>query len=281
MRVGFLTSLLWERYGPLWHKLVTGVGADALFPEPPLVERALTDARLAKVPGVAFKMAAAQALSLDVDMLIVPDLNPAFESARGGGQDPWVASFPEALAATLGGLPPLVGVPAGLENPPQTLAVNTLHALSRDPALVRRVWERNRSLAKPPRYPEPRWRGLSNERVVGVLAQPWLLTDVVVGKLGAPGQHLVSQGRLEPAMLRDEGARLDARLLPTDREVLGAARYLSRKGSVDELVMVADQTGTDAWLATQVARAVHKPLTVVYLHDLLSPDDLTALTGAL
>ena len=188
MRVGFLTSLLWERYGSFWHKLVTGVGADALFPEPTKLERALTDERLREIPGVAFKLAAAQALVLDADIIIVPDLNPGEERTRGGGQDPWVASFPEALATTLGGLPPLVAVPAGLEPPPQTLAVNTLHALTRDPALVRRVWERNQSLAKPPRVPEPRWRGLSNETVVGVIGQPWLLNDAVVGKLRRAGQ---------------------------------------------------------------------------------------------
>ena len=277
MRVGFVTSLLWERYGPFWHKLVSGVRADALFPEWARVERSLTDERLLSIPGVAFRLAAAQALSLEADMIIVPDLNPGEERARGGGEDPWVASFPEALA-TLGGLPPLVGVPAGLEEPPQTLAVNTLHALTRDPALVRRVWERNRSLAKPPRRPEPRWRGLSDETVVGVIGQPWLLNDAVVDKLRAPGRHLVSQGALEPAPLREEGRRLDPRLVPTDREVLGAARYLSRKGSVAELVMVADRTGADAWLVNQAQRIGRKPLTVAYLHELLSPDDLAFLT---
>ncbi len=281
MRVGFVTSLLWERYGSFWHKLVMGVGAETLFPEPARLERALTDERLREIPGVAFKLAAAQALVLDADMIIVPDLNPGEERTRGGGQDPWVASFPEALATTLGGLPPLVAVPAGLEAPPQTLAVNTLHTLTRDPALVRRVWERNRGLAKPPRYPEPRWQGLSDETTVGVIGQPWLLSDAVVDKLGAPGKHLVSQHSLEPALLRAEGRRLDPRLIPTDSEVLGAARYLSRKGSVAELVMVADRTGTDAWLVSQVERAVHKPFTVTYLHDVLSPDDLTALTPTL
>ena len=66
---------------------------------------------------------------------------------------------------------------------------------------------------------------------------------------------------------------MDERLIPTDSEVLGAARYLGRKGSVTKLVMIADKTsGADAWLVSRVQKLVYKPLEVVYLQDVLEPD---------
>ena len=78
-------------------------------------------------------------------------------------------------------------------------------------------------------------------------------------------------------MLRAEGRRIDERLIPTDSEVLGAARYLGRKGSVDKLVMVADKTsGADAWLVGRVQKLTHKPLEIIYLQDILEPDALVS-----
>lgn len=275
MRVGFLTQLLWTRYGPFWQRLVVGSGAEACFPEEERIVRVLADERLSEIPGVAFRLAAAQALALaETDLIVAPDLNPGETRERGGGQDPWIASFPEALATTLGGLPPLFAVPATLEESVETLAINFLHTLSRDPALVRRVWDRNRTGAKPPRYGEPRWTLLPSERAtVGVIGQPWNLNDALVDALRTDEQHVVSQHEFPPALLREEGWRGDERLIATDAETLGAARFLGRRGSVSRLVMVIDSgSGSDAWLARGVARATHKPLETRPLQELLTPD---------
>jgi hypothetical protein len=87
----------------------------------------------------------------------------------------------------------------------------------------------------------------------------------------------VSQHQLEPAMLRQEGRRGGDRLIDTDAEVLGAARLLSRKGSVKRLMMVVDKSsGADSWLAAKVRRSLHKPIDLVYLQDVIEQDVIEA-----
>lgn len=236
------------------------------------MRRALNDPRLERVPGTAFRLAAAQALALgaDADVIFAPELNPGESATRGGGQDAFIAQFPEALATTFVGLPPVVGIPASLSQPGlEGLVVSTLLNLTHDAGLVRRVWERGRGAVKAPRLPEPKWRVRPSEGgTVGVVGQPWLLSDALVRR-AAGDVHTVSQHQLDPDLLREEGRRLDNRLVGTDTEVLGAARFLGRKGSVERLLMIADETsGTDAWLVTQVERAAHKPISIVYIQRL-------------
>lgn len=270
MRVGFITQLLWPRYGPFWLRLVQGLEAEAVFAAEDKLQLAWRDPRLEAVPGLALRLAVAQALSLQhCDLLIAPDLNPGADVPRGGGQDPWIASFPDTLATSLAGLPPVVGVPAALEPDLEGRAIEVMTLLDRDVGKVRRVWERYRRAARSPHPPEPRWQRRPDEReTVGLLAQPWLLTDSLQASL-AEGRHLVSQQQLEPVRLREEGYRVDTRLVPTDAEVLGAARYLSRRGSVERLELLLDRSsGADLWLEQQVAKVVHKPLSSVYLQDL-------------
>ncbi len=261
MRVGFITSLLWPRYGAFWERLVRSAGAEAVYVSEEKMLEAMQDARLSAIPGIAFRLAAAQALALDADLILAPDLNPGADALRGSGQDPWIASFPEALGATFAALPQLLAVPASLEKV-ETPAVRLLHTLTPDAAKVRRIWERVRGSATPPRARELRWL----EGAVGVFGQPWLLSDALLTRLEPP---CVSQHQLAPALLRAEGWRADDKLIPTDAEVLGTARYLGRKGSVTRLLMVADETsGADAWLLRRARRLVHKPLEVIPLQDL-------------
>ena len=269
MKVGFITQLLWPRYGEFWTKLVASAGLEVVTPPDDRVRSALGDPRLERVPGTAFKLAAAQALALEADVILAPDLNPGEVSTRGGGQDAFIADLPGALAATLGGLPPLVAVPAALSGELEGLVISTLLNLTHDPALVRRAWERHRSAAKPPRLSEPRWRVRPSEGgTVGVIGQPWLLNDVLAGRV-VGGAHWVSQHQLEPAPLRAEGRRAVPGLVGTDTEVLGAARFLGRKGSVERLVMITDEDApTDAFLLAQVQKLVYKPLAVAAVQRL-------------
>lgn len=279
MRAGFITQLLWPRYGPFWTDLVRSAGLEVVYADDDRVRRTLDDPRLDRVPGVAFRLAAAQALALGADVIFAPDLNPGESATRGGGQDAFIADFPGALAAAFGGLPPIIGVPASLGPGLESLVVGTLLSLTHDAGLTRRVWERQRTAARAPRLPEPRWRVRPSEGgTVGVIGQPWLVSEALARRVAgeahtlgqdATGQHVVGQHQLEPALLREEGRRVDARLVGTDTEVLGAARFLGRKGSVERLVMIADETSSvDLWLASQVQRAAHKPFSVAYVQRL-------------
>lgn len=277
MRVGFIRGLLWERYGDLWLSLMGGLELEKLFADPASVKQHL---QTEQAPGVIFQIAIAEATALnDADVLVAPDLNPTNKGeqivARGSGQDPWIASFPEVLQ-TLGGLPPVLSVPATLEGNLETLATTTLLSINHDPGKVRLVWERNKHKAQPHRYPEPRWTKLPGQHeVVAVVAQPWLLVTPLVNKLIYPEAHIITQAQLSPVLLREEATRLEKRLIATDAEVLGAAHYFNRKGNVDKLLMIVDKSsGADLWLEAQVKKLVTKPLEVVYLQDLVSEDEL-------
>lgn len=277
MRVGLVSTLLWSRYGPFWTNLVEGVSAQPLRADAAALQAARADTRLASLPGLAFELAAAEALALaHADLLLVPELNPGVEEGRGSGQDPWIVNFAGTLRSVVAGLPPLLSVPADLGGNLESVAVEALLALARDPGRVRRVWQRHRAAARPPRAAGVRWLLRPSEtRTVALVAQPWLLSDALAARLAGDGEHLVAQHRLDPASLRAEGLRADPRLIPTDAEVLGAARLFARRGAVAELRMVVDErSGADHWLLRRVEAMVNKPLTVVRLGELDDAADL-------
>jgi hypothetical protein len=269
MRVGFIRQLLWERYGPVWTAFAQGLELEVVFADLEDVKGQL--AQTTDIPGLSFRLAVAEARALSsVDVLVAPDLNLSETVARGSGQDPWIASFPEMLQR-VAGLPPVITVPARLEGSLEPLVLETLLSFKHDPARVRLVWERQQRNLKPKRYPEPRWTKLSGQKdVVAVIGQPWLVT----ARLWSPPESLViSQAQLNPTLLRDEAKRLEQRLIATDAETLGAAHYFNRKGSVDKLAMVVDRSsGADLWLEKQVKKIVTKPLEVLYLQDLVTED---------
>jgi hypothetical protein len=274
VRIGFITQLLWSRYGDVWVHLVNGIGAEAVFASPEDVQTAFQQDSLRNVPGVALQLAVAQALALDdVDVLMAPKLNP-LDVPRGSGQDPWIADFPAALAA-FGNVPKVLSVPASMENI-ETLAFETLLSLSHEAAKVKRVWERNSHRRKPQKYPEINWNKMPYQKeTVGVVGQPWMITGEVLSLLNIPESLIISQDSLESAFLKQEAPK-QKRLIDTDAEVLGAARFFNRKGSVDRIIMIADKTsGADVWLEKQLEQIVTKPLEVVYLQDLIPPEKVT------
>ena len=274
VRVGFVTQLLFRRYGRFWTDLVVAAGAEARFPTPEGVSAALADEAVAAVPAVAFRLAAAQALALaeEADVLVVPRLNRDSGVERGGGQDPWIADFPGALRSAVPNLPPLRDVPVDVLPGVESEAVAFLQALLHDAAQVRRVWGRMRPEAKPPRPKPVNWNYRPGElSTVALVGQPWLLNDAVERALATPAEHLVSQHRLDPIELRDEGLRADPQLIDTDAEVLGAARSAARRATVARLKLVVDAgSGADAWLARRVEKAVHKPVQVISVQDALA-----------
>lgn len=283
MRVGFVTQLLWDRFGPLWTRLVADVGAEVVLP--PAARGGVESGRLGDVPGIAFRLAVAQALALaDCDLLIVPDLNPGPDQPRGGGQDPWVASFPAALVRSVGALPPVVAVPAAPDGDLEGLAVEILLRINRDVVAARRSWQRHRGLARAAAAGADRWPAAPpGVRTVAVVCQPWLASDALAeAVLAASGEgtaraRALAQSVVDPAVLRREGARIEPDLVGTDLEALGAARLFARRGGIDDLRLVLDlESGADAWLGRRIETAIHKPFTVVPLQDLPDPETLIA-----
>lgn len=282
VRVGFVTQLLWNRYGAFWQRLVADAGAVVEFAAPEDVAVALQHAAVVNVPTVAFRYAAAQASALaSCDLVIVPDLNVGSEAERGSGQDRWIADFPRALNDALAALPPLHAVPAELGAAVESVAVPLLHQLLGEPGKVARVWARHRVGARARAQTRaPVW-SVAGKATVGVIGQPWNLTAPLLAALKAETDNLVPLTMFEPSVLREEGSRGDARLIPSDAEVLGAARMFGRRGNVDRLAFLADrESGADAWLLQRVRELVrHKHVTLRYVQDLMAESSTRLLVA--
>lgn len=277
VRIGFVTQLLWRRYGAFWWSLAEAAGAEPCLPAPSGVRAQLDAPAVAAVPVLAFRLAAAQAASLtDCDAIVVPELVRATDVERGGAQDPWIADFPASLAAAVPHLPPLIAVPSRLDDAVEGRAVAVLQSLLHDATQVGLVWSRVRAQARPPRLAPVRWSRLPGQtRSVGLVGQPWLLNDALAARLAADDEQLVSQHRLDPATLEQEGRRAEPRLVDSDAEVLGAARYFGRRAGVAQVRLVVDAASSaDAWLERRVARIAHRPVDVVVVQDVLQGDAL-------
>jgi len=279
VRVGFLTHLLWERYGPFWTSLAQAGGAEVVHPEVEAVVARLADPRVAAAPAIAFRVAIASALALEeVDLLVVPRLNPAAgdRGGRGAGQDPWVAELPTMLERSVPGLPPIWSVEADLGRPLESNAVTFLRRLTTDVGVVRRAWSQHRAAAHPPR------RGTAapmaappGTPTVALVGEPWWMTPAVAALATRPGERLSAPYDLDPAALRDEGRRLDVALVDSDAEALGAIRLYARSAAIARLRLVVDAAAdSDAWLVRRARVLVPRRLEVVDVRDLGGPEQL-------
>jgi len=281
VRVGFLTHLLWDRYGPFWTTLTEAVGSAAVLPEADAVVARLADPRVAVAPAVAFRLAVAAALALEAcDLLAVPSLNPEDGATRGAAQDPWVADLPTMLARSVPGLPPIWALPADLGRPVEGAAIAFLSRLTRDVGAVRRAWSQHRAEARPPRRPRRASQSASaGATPVAVLGQPWWATPAVAALAVRPGETPLGPYAFDPAELRAEARRIDPALVDTDAEALGALRRFARSGAVGGLRWVVDgAAGSDLWLSRRARAIAGARVELVALGDLA---DHERLLGAL
>lgn len=278
VRVGFLTHLLWDRYGPFWSTLTRAVGAEVVFAEADAVVDRLTDERVSAAPAIVFRMAIAAALALeDADLIVVPRLNPGDGGGRGAGQDPWVSDLPTMLARSVPGLPAVWPVDADLSQPLETNAVTFLRHLTADGGLARRAWSQHRAEAHPPRRTALPPAAPAGTPTVAVVGPPWWITPATVALAVRGGERASAPYELDPAALREEGRRLDAGLIDTDAEVLGAVRRYARSAAVGGLRMLVDGgSGSDAWLTRRAREIVPQRLEVVDVRDLAEPHRLVA-----
>jgi hypothetical protein len=278
VRVGFLTHLLWDRYGPFWSTLTRAVGAEVVFAEAEAVVDRLTDERVSAAPGIAFRMAIAAALALDdTDLIVVPRLNPGDGGGRGAGQDPWVADLPTMLERSVPGLPPTWAVEADLSRPLETNAVTFLRRLTGDGGLARRAWSQHSAEAHPPRRAVLPAAAPAGTPTVAVVGPPWWITPATVALAVRAGERASAPFELDPAALREEGRRLDANLVDTDAEALGAVRRYARSAAVGALRMLVDGgSGSDAWLSRRALELAPQRLEVVDVRELGEPDRLVA-----
>jgi hypothetical protein len=278
VRVGFLTHLLWDRYGPFWSTLARAAGAEVVVAGPDEVVERLGDPRVRVAPAIAFRVAIAAALALEeVDLLVVPRLNPGDGGGRGAGQDPWVADLPTMMERSVHGLPALWPVDADLLRPVETNAVTFLRRLTSDTGLTRRAWSQHRAEARPPRRSAAGPAGAQGTTTVAVVGQPWWITPDTVRLALRPGERASAPFEADPAALREEGRRLDPSLVDTDAEALGAVRRYARSAAVARVRLLIDPAaGSDAWLARRAQEIVGQRLEVVDVRDLADGERLVA-----
>ncbi len=277
MRVGFITSVLWSRYGSFWFRLASDAGAETVFAETDRVLALLPQKFLQQIPSLPFRVAAAQAMALaDCDVIVAPHPNQDSPSRRGAAQDPWSSELPEMLA-TSAGLTNVFGVPVRLADSVEPLAVTFLQRLLHDGWRTRMVMERHRNLLRPSPSPVP---PVTQQEAVAVIGQPWLVDSRLAG-LAVQDAVSIAQSQLDPRLLSEEGARVADGLAASDQEVLGAARWFGRRGSISRLVFLQDgQVEHDRWLYGQVQKLLRKPVTNVTVQMLLPEDELAAHLAA-
>lgn len=272
MRIGFVSSLLWPRYGKYWTRLVADAGAELVLADPEQVLKATQQRFIQTVPSTVFRLATAEAVALaDCDLIIVPHLNRAAGSTRGGGQDPWISDFPAVLEAEAG-LQNLFPVPASLGVEVEPLAVSLLQQLRDDGWRTRMIMERHRALLKlpPVSMPDP-----GRQQTVGVVGQNWIVDRKLAELAVTADQPFLAQSELDPVQLRTEALRTVDGLVPTDLEVLGAVRWFTRRGSIGRIIMLTDSaSGVDDWLLGQAQKLSHKELTSVNIQDLMPAAEL-------
>jgi len=249
VRVGFLTTISWDRYGPFWQQLLSTVGVDVVLPEADAVVEA--GATLDPADGLLAWLARATLRSLDqVDLVVVPRILPEGVAGPGSSQDPWVADLAGVLARAEPGAPGLVTVPAETGPAIEHEVIPLLLRLQPDAAQVRRAWAQHRSDALRPWRPATAPPPAAAGRRVALAGAPWWCQPRLAPALTRPGEVLVGQHQLDPADLRAEGRRWRADLNDVDAEVLGAVRRFARRADVDAVRLVVDGAGmADGWLA--------------------------------
>jgi hypothetical protein len=275
VRVGFVTPLLWERFGPPWVGALRDLGAEVVLPEGEAVVAALGDRRVADLQGLAPRLAVAAALACGaVDLLLVPELGAPREGGPGAAQDPWVAELPAMVGRAVPGGPAVVGLPFERGAHVAARAMPILTRVHRDAGIVRRAWERHKRDLETPWRPvgtPPGPTGVG--RKVALVGAPWWLRVGALPLLRGDGERLLGQYELEPADARAEGWRVRPELIESDAEVLGAARRFARQADVDTVRLVLDfQAPSAPWLERRVRELAGRSLEVVAVQEVASDE---------
>jgi len=234
VRVGVLSSWLANRYLPFWESYLQALEVEVVRPEAITVDLPVPQP-IRRVLSQVFSLK-----NQGVDFLLLPDVQLGVE-ARKVGPSPWLVDLAATLERLVPGLPPTLVVPAEVSLEVAGLAAKIGQHLTQNPMLARRALERTKHLLNAPFSPLKQ----SGTHLIGVVAQPMLLSDpnwlAALGRgLAEYGLHLFLADKA-PAELRQEGRHLELGLvLPTDLEVAGMHRYLSRLGKVRGLLYIHD-----------------------------------------
>lgn len=267
VRVGLITTFLWDRYGPAWLKALAAAGAHVETVAGRDAGAWRHDPRVKRGSSSVFELVAAEAVALShCDRLLVPSVNEGYDGTKGSASDPFVADLPSALQHAVPGIPKVWRVATNPATPGfEANALAILAEVAGQPASARRVWQTHKSELHQMHTPHARAATPPGDAWVGVLGQPWWMDEPYLAAGFASGDERYLMPAVWPAEdLRNEGWTLDSMLAPSDAEAVGAARRMARMHRVKRLILTVDpQSSADAWLERTVRRMARKPLEVV------------------
>ena len=274
VRVGFVNTVLWERYGPFWVELLRAAGAEVVLPSADDVIAAAAEVPADEGWMPLLARASLRALR-DVDLVLVPRLSPEDQQGPGAAQDPWVMDLGAMLARSEPGRVALRAVPADTGPGVEALAIPLLTRVVGEVGRVRRVWEQYRVAAQQPWRPRSRSAAVPGGRLVAVAGAPWWCTAPLVAALARPGERVGGQHEVAPSELRAEARRWRADLVDPDAEALGAVRRFARRGDVEAVRLLVDPArAADAWLARRARELAGARVEQVALDEVIALADL-------
>ncbi len=277
VRVGFVNTVLWERYGPFWADLLRAAGAEVVVPSGDDVIAAAADVPADEGWMPLLARASLRALR-DVDLVLVPRLAPEDQQGPGAAQDPWVMDVGAMLARSEPGRATVRAVPADLGPGVEAVAIPLLTRIVGEVGRVRRVWEQFRVAAQQPWRPRQRAVAAGGDRFVAVAGAPWWCTPSVAAALARPGERIGGQHEVAPAELRAEARRWRADLVDPDAEALGAVRRFARRGDVQAVRLVIDPArAADAWLARRARELAGTRVEPVALDEVVALAELVRM----
>ncbi len=259
MNIGLVTAARYQHYGPFWQAFIAGLGLKFHTPETDVATALGHGAQLLPDERPSIQLMAAQAMELapNVDVLLVPDLNPGAADSPNAGDlaDPWAVDAAAILSRRFT-LPQTIGVPTSVNEKTSGLAVRLGQAWMQNAQLVRRALDRNQHLLKELRPTEPRWQ-MGGAQTIGVVADPNLLESPVWQELWAKqsnlpaGNHYLPITDLPRERLLELGKaraarepRLQNLSLTSELEMLGGLSVLETKGQVHSLLLVTEPRAT-------------------------------------
>jgi len=274
VRVGFVNTVLWERYGPFWVELLRAAGAEVVLPSADDVVAAAAEVPADEGWMPLLARASLRALP-DVDLVLLPRLAPEDHQGPGSAQDPWVMDVAAMLARSEPGRASVWTVPAETGPGVEAVAIPLLTRAVGEVGRVRRVWEQFRVAAQQPWRPRARANSGAGGRFVAVTGAPWWCTPALIAELARPGERLGGQHEVAPAELRAEGRRWRADLVDPDAEALGAVRRFARRGDVDVVRLIVDPArAADAWLARRARELAAARVEPVALDQVVTLSDV-------
>ena len=274
MRVGFVNTVLWERYGPFWFELLRAAGAEVVLPSADDVVAAAADVTADEGWLPLLARASLRALP-DVDLVLVPRLLPEEHQGPGSAQDPWVMDLAAMLARSEPGRAAFQAVPAEMGAGVEAVAIPLLTRLVGEVGRVRRVWGQFRVAAQQPWRPRTRTAPGSGGRYVAVAGAPWWCAPKLVAAVARPGERVGGQHEVAPSELRAEARRWRADLVDPDAEALGAVRRFARRGDVEAVRLLVDPArAADAWLARRARELAGARVEQVALDEVIALADL-------